>query len=347
MGKITIDNITKSFGKTDVLNEINLTIEDRSFTILLGASGCGKSTLLRIIAGLETPTSGNIIMDETDITTLKPKDRNLAMVFQNYALYPNMTVEKNVEYGLKVRNIKKPERRKLVTQVLEQVELTSQATKLPHQMSGGQRQRVALARALVKHPKAYLMDEPLANLDAKLRTQMRFELIDMHKNMDSTFLYVTHDQVEAMSMGTHIVLMNQGKVEQAGTPQEIYENPSNVFVAQFIGSPPANIIPLQDFYLGIRPEHIVISKTNSHNSLFRATVRFYEHLGSETIYHLDGKLGELTVKSPNGFEKIDGEVFVTFDPDKVMFFNAQGDAIQEKITAYYDVLLEQLQAPLK
>lgn len=148
-------------------------------------------------------------------------------------------------------------------------------------------------------------------------------------------------------MGTHIVLMNQGKVEQAGTPQEIYENPSNVFVAQFIGSPPANIIPLQDFYLGIRPEHIVISKTNSHNSLFRATVRFYEHLGSETIYHLDGKLGELTVKSPNGFEKIDGEVFVTFDPDKVMFFNAQGDAIQEKITAYYDVLLEQLQAPLK
>lgn len=343
MGKIKIDNITKSFGKTAVLNEINLTIEDRSFTILLGASGCGKSTLLRIIAGLEEPTSGNIIMDDTNITALKPKDRNLAMVFQNYALYPNMTVEKNVEYGLKVRKIKKQERRKLVEQVLEQVELTSQATKLPHQMSGGQRQRVALARALVKHPKAYLMDEPLANLDAKLRTQMRFELIDMHKNMDSTFLYVTHDQVEAMSMGTYIVLMNNGKVEQAGSPQEIYENPANLFVAQFIGSPPANIIPLQDFYLGIRPENLTISKVKHQDCLFAAKVRFYEHLGSETIYHLDSKLGEVTVKSPNGFEKIDGEVFVRLDTDKMMFFNEQGDAIKEGTTAYYDVLLEQIQ----
>ena len=338
MGKISIENITKDFGKTKILKNINLTVEDRSFTILLGPSGCGKSTLLRIIAGLEEPTSGDIVMDDENITARKPKDRNVAMVFQNYALYPNMTVSRNVEYGLKVRKVKKQERNLLVEQALAQVELSSQAAKLPSQMSGGQRQRVALARALVKRPKVYLMDEPLSNLDAKLRTQMRFELIDMHKNVSSTFLYVTHDQIEAMSMGTTIVLMNGGVIEQTGTPQEIYESPSSLFVAQFIGSPSTNIIKIQNFYIGIRPENILVSDSAENDFSIKASIRFFEHLGSETIYHLDSGLDGLTAKSPYSFEKRQGEVFVTFVKDKIMFFDEQGLAIKGDTTIYINEL---------
>ena len=242
MGKIAIEHLVKNFNKTKVLKDISLEIEDGSFTILLGPSGCGKSTLLRIIAGLETPTSGRLFIDDKDVTDSEPKDREIAMVFQNYALYPHMSVFKNVEYGLKIKKIPKEKRRKMVDDVLKMVDLSDQAEKLPAQMSGGQRQRVALARAIVKDPRVFLMDEPLSNLDAKLRTQMRFELIEMYKKVKNTFLYVTHDQVEAMSMGTYIVVMNQGEIMQKGTPKEIYTNPANLFVAQFIGAPPANII---------------------------------------------------------------------------------------------------------
>ena len=202
MGKIAIEHLVKNFNKTKVLKDISLEIEDGSFTILLGPSGCGKSTLLRIIAGLETPTSGRLFIDDKDVTDSEPKDREIAMVFQNYALYPHMSVFKNVEYGLKIKKIPKEKRRKMVDDVLKMVDLSDQAEKLPAQMSGGQRQRVALARAIVKDPRVFLMDEPLSNLDAKLRTQMRFELIEMYKKVKNTFLYVTHDQVEAMSMGT-------------------------------------------------------------------------------------------------------------------------------------------------
>ena len=238
MGKIAIEHLVKNFNKTKVLKDISLEIEDGSFTILLGPSGCGKSTLLRIIAGLETPTSGRLFIDDKDVTDSEPKDREIAMVFQNYALYPHMSVFKNVEYGLKIKKIPKEKRRKMVDDVLKMVDLSDQAEKLPAQMSGGQRQRVALARAIVKDPRVFLMDEPLSNLDAKLRTQMRFELIEMYKKVKNTFLYVTHDQVEAMSMGTYIVVMNQGEIMQKGTPKEIYTNPANLFVAQFIGAPP-------------------------------------------------------------------------------------------------------------
>ena len=231
MGKIAIEHLVKNFNKTKVLKDISLEIEDGSFTILLGPSGCGKSTLLRIIAGLETPTSGRLFIDDKDVTDSEPKDREIAMVFQNYALYPHMSVFKNVEYGLKIKKIPKEKRRKMVDDVLKMVDLSDQAEKLPAQMSGGQRQRVALARAIVKDPRVFLMDEPLSNLDAKLRTQMRFELIEMYKKVKNTFLYVTHDQVEAMSMGTYIVVMNQGEIMQKGTPKEIYTNPANLFVA--------------------------------------------------------------------------------------------------------------------
>ena len=214
MGKIAIEHLVKNYNKTKVLKDISLEIEDGSFTILLGPSGCGKSTLLRIIAGLETPTSGRLFIDDKDVTDSEPKDREIAMVFQNYALYPHMSVFKNVEYGLKIKKIPKEKRRKMVDDVLKMVDLSDQAEKLPAQMSGGQRQRVALARAIVKDPRVFLMDEPLSNLDAKLRTQMRFELIEMYKKVKNTFLYVTHDQVEAMSMGTYIVVMNQGEIMQ-------------------------------------------------------------------------------------------------------------------------------------
>ena len=261
MGKIAIEHLVKNFNKTKVLKDISLEIEDGSFTILLGPSGCGKSTLLRIIAGLETPTSGRLFIDDKDVTDSEPKDREIAMVFQNYALYPHMSVFKNVEYGLKIKKIPKEKRRKMVDDVLKMVDLSDQAEKLPAQMSGGQRQRVALARAIVKDPRVFLMDEPLSNLDAKLRTQMRFELIEMYKKVKNTFLYVTHDQVEAMSMGTYIVVMNQGEIMQKGTPKEIYTNPANLFVAQFIGAPPANIIDMNHFYLGVRPENIKIGST--------------------------------------------------------------------------------------
>lgn len=245
-----------------VLKDIHVKIEDGSFTILLGPSGCGKSTLLRILAGLEEETSGQIFINERDITDNEPKDRDIAMVFQNYALYPHMTVYKNIEYGLKIKKMPREERKNVIDDVLRMVELTDHAKKLPSQLSGGQRQRVALARAIVKRPQAFLMDEPLSNLDAKLRSHMRQELIELHQKLQTTFIYVTHDQIEAMSMGSNIIIMNQGQIMQKGTPKEIYTNPANLFVAQFIGSPPVNIMTFDDFHLGIRPENIEIAPKN-------------------------------------------------------------------------------------
>lgn len=336
MGEINIQNLTKDFEKTKVLKNINLTIKDESFTILLGPSGCGKSTLLRIIAGLEEPSGGDILMDNEKITKRKPKDRNVAMVFQNYALYPHMTVFGNIEYGLKIRKLKKQERKVLIEEALAQVELSDQAGKHPSQMSGGQRQRVALARALVKRPKVYLMDEPLSNLDAQLRTQMRFELIDMYKKVNTTFLYVTHDQVEAMSMGTDIVLMNKGEIVQKGTPKEIYENPQSIFVAQFIGSPPTNIIKAEDFYVGIRPENIVISDCRQNEYSIKARIRFLEHLGSETVYHLETRFGEIAVKSLNSWDEIQGIVFATFQEDKTFIFDKDSIRIKKPDNSYLD-----------
>lgn len=336
MGEIYVKNLVKDFEHTQVLKNINLTVKDQSFTILLGPSGCGKSTLLRIIAGLEEPTSGEIFIDDTNMTKYKPKDRNVAMVFQNYALYPHMNVYKNIEYGLRVRKIKKQERHTLITEALAQVELTDQKDKLPSQMSGGQRQRVAIARALVKRPKVYLMDEPLSNLDAKLRTQMRFELIDMYKKIGTTFLYVTHDQVEAMSMGTHIVLMNKGEIAQQGTSKEIYENPANIFVAQFIGSPPTNILKLDDFYLGIRPESIALDTNKENDFSLKGHIRFYEHLGSETVYHLETPLGNLIVKSPNSWETKQGKVYAGFNKNKIFLFHLDGSRIQEDLNKYHN-----------
>jgi len=329
MGNIIINQIKKSFHLNEVLKGIDVEIPDGSFTILLGPSGCGKSTLLRIISGLEEPTSGKLFINEEDVTFEEPKDRNIAMVFQNYALYPHMTVYKNIEYGLKIKKVPKQEREEIIQNVLKMVELIEHVDKRPAQLSGGQRQRVALARAIVKRPYAFLMDEPLSNLDAKLRNQMRQELIELHQQLETTFLYVTHDQVEAMSMGSHIIIMNQGEIMQQGTPKEIYTNPANLFVAQFIGSPPTNIIEFEDMYLGIRPEDIGIVNTNQIESDVNISGKILttEQLGGETIYRVKTHIGNLNVRIQSCWDEINEDVDVRFSFDKLMVFNKEGNRV--------------------
>ncbi|MCC8123320.1 MAG: ABC transporter ATP-binding protein [Oscillospiraceae bacterium] len=326
MGTIKLKNVVKSFGTTQVLKEVDLTIEDGSFTILLGPSGCGKSTLLRIISGLEGPTSGHVYMNDREITTAEPKDREVAMVFQNYALYPHMSVYKNVEYGLKIKKVPKAQRKEIVEAALAQVELADQAQKLPSQMSGGQRQRVALARAIVKRPAAFLMDEPLSNLDAKLRSAMRVELTRMYRELETTFLYVTHDQVEAMSMGTYIVIMNKGVIMQQGTPQEIYENPANQFVAGFIGSPPTNLVPVENGHVGIRPEHLSFQSQPVEGQIsLPCAITSTEQLGAESIIHGETSLGMLTLRCNGCWGRLDQSGFACFHEQDILFFDAQGE----------------------
>ena len=237
MGAIRLVNLRKDYGKENVIPDLNLDIVDGSFTVLVGPSGCGKSTTLRMIAGLEKPTSGQILIDGVDVANMAPGKRDLAMVFQNYALYPTMTVRKNIEFGLINKKVPKEKRDSLIADVSEIVGLTPYLDRKPANLSGGQRQRVALARAMVKEPKVFLMDEPLSNLDAKLRASMRVELIELHKRLKTTFIYVTHDQTEAMSMGDVIVLMNKGIIMQQSSPKNMYHNPDNTFAAQFIGTP--------------------------------------------------------------------------------------------------------------
>lgn len=321
MSRIILSNINKSFKKTEVLHDISLNIPDGSFTILLGPSGCGKSTLLRIIAGLEKPDSGRVIIGNEDVTALAPQERDVSMVFQNYALYPHMTVKKNIEYGLKAKKIPKEERKERIDSVVKLVQLEDQLEKLPAQMSGGQRQRVALARAIVKRPKVFMMDEPLSNLDAKLRTQMRVEISTLHNQLGTTFLYVTHDQVEAMSMGTNIVLLSGGKIMQQGTPREIYTNPQNLFVARFIGSPPANVIEFEDCYAAIRPEEIFFEGSPERQLHIRGTVQTREHLGGETLYYIGTQFGRIIVKGSHSWDDETKEVELFFSESSVMFFD--------------------------
>ena len=256
MGAIQLKNVTKKFGDQMVIDDLNLSIEDGSFTVLVGPSGCGKSTTLRMITGLDEPTSGDIYIDGKKINDLTPGKRDIAMVFQNYALYPTMTVRENIEFGLENKKVPKEERKKRVQEICEVVGLTQYLDRKPATLSGGQRQRVALARAMVKQPKVFLMDEPLSNLDAKLRGQMRVELIGLHKKLGTTFVYVTHDQVEAMSMADDIVLMKDGYIVQQSSPRELYNNPNCVYAAQFIGTPQMNIVKdilPEGMQVGFRP----------------------------------------------------------------------------------------------
>ena len=301
---IVLKDIKKIYpgSKTPVIEGLNLTIKDGSFTVLLGPSGCGKTTTLRMIAGLEEVTSGTITVDNTDITRMEPGDRNLAMVFQNYAIYPHMSVKGNIEFGLKNYKMTKQQIAQRIKDVLELTGLTEYADRMPNQLSGGQRQRVALARAISKSPKAFLMDEPLSNLDAKLRNQMRSELIQMFKQMETTFVYVTHDQVEALTMATDIVVMHNGKIMQQGSPKEIYRNPKNVFVAQFIGDPGMNVFLLENGkYLGFKPRGLRVSGSEKDFS-FEANLLTSEFLGFDYQYTFDTGVGKIVMRSVEELE---------------------------------------------
>jgi multiple sugar transport system ATP-binding protein len=245
MAALTINNVVKNYGQGDVLKGINIAIDSGEFLILVGPSGCGKSTLMNMIAGLETVTSGEILMGDDDVTHVEPKDRDIAMVFQSYALYPNMSVAQNIAFGLEIRKVPKPERAKEVARVAKLLQIEHLLDRKPGQLSGGQRQRVAMGRALARRPRLYLFDEPLSNLDAKLRVEMRTEIKKLHQNLGTTIVYVTHDQIEAMTLADRIAVMKDGIVQQFGTPQEIYDNPANQFVAGFMGSPAMNFIPVR------------------------------------------------------------------------------------------------------
>ncbi|NNE81644.1 MAG: sn-glycerol-3-phosphate ABC transporter ATP-binding protein UgpC [Silicimonas sp.] len=245
MGFLDIDNTTKSYGPVEVLHEIDITVEEGEFLVLVGPSGCGKSTLLNMIAGLEEITSGEIRIKDQVMNGVHPSKRNIAMVFQSYALYPNMTVGQNITFGLEMHGVPKAERDKAMNDVAQLLQIEQLLDRKPGQLSGGQRQRVAMGRALVRNPDVFLFDEPLSNLDAKLRVDMRTEIKKLHHNLGTTIVYVTHDQIEAMTLSTRIAVMNGGYVQQLGTPKEIYDTPSNLFVATFMGSPSMNLIPVK------------------------------------------------------------------------------------------------------
>ena len=321
MANLKINDINKNFGSTEVLKGINLDINDGDFLVLLGPSGCGKSTLLNTIAGLETSNSGDILIADYRVNDMEPSDRDIALVFQSYALYPAMTVKKNVTFGLEQRKTPKDKIEESLNRVSSLLKINELLERKPSQLSGGQRQRVAMGRALVRDPKVFLFDEPLSNLDAKLRVEMRREIKKLHQNLKTTVVYVTHDQTEAMSLGTNIAIMNHGVIQQCDTPKNIYNTPSNIFVADFIGSPSMNLIkgklinqngelffasndqtkiPLnkynfrnkinedeKEITLGIRPEHIYIEKNASDNFEIKVKSELSEYIGHEQIITFD------------------------------------------------------------
>jgi sn-glycerol 3-phosphate transport system ATP-binding protein len=285
---LKVDGISRSYGELKVVDKLSFTVNEGEFVALLGPSGCGKSTSLKMIAGLEVPETGRIELDGRDITNLSPGERKLAMVFQSYALFPHLKVEENILFGLQARKVPKTEQKKRLDAVVELVGLSDHLQKKPSQLSGGQCQRVALARAIVAQAKLCLMDEPLSNLDAKLRNEMRTEIRALQQRLGMSVIYVTHDQVEAMSMADRIVLMNNGKVEQIDVPEALYTRPKTIFTAQFIGSPPMNIIGSGVDCRGIRPEHIEISEQG-----LSAIVISCDYHGADTIVLADvSELGQ-------------------------------------------------------
>ncbi|EFO33288.1 ATP-binding transport protein SmoK [Roseibium sp. TrichSKD4] len=330
MGRIVLDQITKSFGSTQVIPPLDLTIEDGEFTVFVGPSGCGKSTLLRLIAGLEDVTSGQISIDGQDATQLAPAKRGLAMVFQSYALYPHMTVRKNIAFPLRMAKMEQSEIDRRVTAAADVLNLTDYLDRRPGQLSGGQRQRVAIGRAIVREPSAFLFDEPLSNLDAALRVGMRLEISELHERLKTTMIYVTHDQVEAMTMADKIVVLRAGHIEQVGSPLELYKNPRNKFVAGFIGSPKMNFIEGEEakrhnaHAIGVRPEHIEVSESGGD---WTGVVGVSEHLGSDTFFHIHdtGLADTITVRAGGevGFRHGD-RVHLTPRSDVIHKFDAQG-----------------------
>lgn len=336
MASIVMKEITKTFDKTTVIQDLNLHIEDGAFTVLVGPSGCGKTTLLRMMAGLERQTAGQIFIDGKEVSKVAPGQRGVAMVFQNYAIYPTMSVRENIEFGLKNNRVPKKERTERVESIAETVGLKDYLDRKPSTLSGGQRQRVALARAMVKQPTVFLMDEPLSNLDAKLRVQMRLELIELHKKLGTTFVYVTHDQVEAMSMADKIVLMNNGEIQQEAAPEVMYHKPSNAFAAAFIGVPPMNIAALEEgWHFGFRPECAVLNAAPVPGTFAaQGHIRTREMLGAETIYQVQTDMGRFMVKSSTDSFKVGDEVHLAVEEAHVHVFSAIQKRIPPSEAAY-------------
>jgi len=331
MGKITLRDVSKRFGEVAVIPGIDLDIDEGEFVVFVGPSGCGKSTLLRLIAGLEDVSGGVIQIDGVDATTLPPAKRGLAMVFQSYALYPHMSVRKNIAFPLKMAGLPVDEIARKVDGAAKVLNLTSYLDRRPGQLSGGQRQRVAIGRAIVREPKAFLFDEPLSNLDAALRVNMRLEITELHQTLKTTMVYVTHDQVEAMTMADKIVVLNAGRVEQVGSPLDLYRAPCNVFVAGFIGSPKMNLVEgeaaaaVGAATIGIRPEHLEISTTSG---AWAGTVGISEHLGSDTFLHVHSDHGTLNVRAGGEVGLNHGDrVWLTPQTDKLHRFDAKGTRI--------------------
>lgn len=363
MAKVELKGVGKVYdGKVRAVYDANITVEDKEFCVFVGPSGCGKSTTLRMIAGLEDATEGKIFIDEQEVNDVPPKDRDIAMVFQNYALYPHMSVFENMAFGLKIRKVDKAEITRRVTDAAKQLDLTECLDRKPKALSGGQRQRVAVGRAIVRNPKVFLFDEPLSNLDARLRVSMRSELAALHKRLHATMIYVTHDQVEAMTLGTKIVVMNKGLVQQIGSPLYLYNNPINKFVASFIGTPPMNFMEARvvkknndifvdegscelkvtasqkeklasyvgkKIYFGIRPEDISFNESAGGENSIITTLETKEPLGSETHLHVKTRKGHACIIRTNVEKEFRiGDSF-SFVPDmkKAKFFDFENEQI--------------------
>jgi ABC-type sugar transport system ATPase subunit len=338
MASLTIDHVGKDHGATRVLGDVSLTVADGELLVLVGPSGCGKSTLLRCIAGLEELSRGAIQMDGVDITRAEPRDRDIAMVFQSYALYPHLTVRDNLAFGLKMRKTAKEEIARRIGDAAEMLGLDALLERRPGQLSGGQRQRVAMGRAVVRRPKVFLFDEPLSNLDASLRGQMRVELMRLHQRLGATMVYVTHDQVEAMTLADRIAVLNQGALMQVGPPAELYARPANLFVARFLGTPEMNIVdaaaaqasglvaalPKDVASVGVRAEDLHVAAGG-----VGAQVDVVEHLGPEALVHLRVEMIELTARvDARQVPRVGERIAVAVDATRVHFFDGAGARVE-------------------
>jgi multiple sugar transport system ATP-binding protein len=323
---IEFRNVSKHFGSTLVVDDLSLEIRDGEFVVLLGPSGCGKTTTLRMLAGLESVSSGDIFISGERVNDVPTQHRDLAMVFQSYALYPHMTIAENIAYPLRVRKLDKAQRTERVKRVAAMLEIESLLKRKPRQLSGGERQRVALARAIVREPRAYLMDEPLSNLDARLRVQMRGELKRLQHQLGTTTIYVTHDQAEAMTLASRVAVMKKGRLQQFDTPMNIYNHPANRFVAEFVGSPGMNFIEGNALTIGIRPEHIQVL-TQPADGAIAATVYVTELMGNETFVFLSVGANRLIARAPADFRaELESQVWIQINTDKLHFFDEKNRA---------------------
>jgi ABC-type sugar transport system ATPase subunit len=345
MASITLAGVQKRFGATKVIPNIDLAIPDGAFCVFVGPSGCGKSTLLRLIAGLEDVSAGAVTIGNRDVTRLPPAQRKIAMVFQSYALFPHLTVAQNIGFGLKIAKKSPEEIREKVAYASAALKLDQLLDRKPKALSGGQRQRVAIGRAIVRDPSAFLFDEPLSNLDAALRVEMRVELAELHRRLAATMIYVTHDQVEAMTLADMIVVLEKGEIRQVGSPMELYARPANRFVARFIGSPTMNVVPVKPHgsgvafgdglfapapqgaiaEIGVRPEHFTVGREG-----WPVKVVASERLGAETYLYVEGNgLGRITVRAPGDITVANGEaVSIVPDPKHIHYFDAAGQAVR-------------------